>query len=109
MKSEAIISGIILGMSKETEIPKELQKFLKKDDQGIEGLLFMIKNHKLSKRIPSDVRTQYEETRAEFINTLEGSLKEILENVEKLMKDDKAKEEFAHTMIQEICDYEDSK
>lgn len=79
--------NIMLGINKEKIfIPNELRDFLSKDDQGIDGFIFMLKNPKLSKRIPGDVRAQYEVLRASILTTLLESIektREILDNVEK--------------------------
>ena len=56
------IVGIVLGINPASlEIPKELRDFLELDDQGINGLDFMLSDAKLSRRIPTTVRVQYEQ------------------------------------------------
>ena len=69
--------GLILGMRKPIEIPPNLQEFLSRDDQGIEGLEFMLKDSKLSRRIPPNVRAEYETLYCVLSQELDENLKEV--------------------------------
>lgn len=88
MSKVASITNIIIGINKDKiVIPNELRDFLKKDDQGIDGFIFMLKNPKLSKRIPTDVRAQYEVLRASIIENLETSIRETKKVLDKIQKE----------------------
>ena len=88
MSKVASITNIIIGINKDKiVIPNELRDFLKKDDQGIDGFIFMLKNPKLSKRIPTDVRAQYEVLRASIIENLETSIQETKKVLDKIQKE----------------------
>ena len=88
MSKVASITNIIIGIHKDKiVIPNELRDFLKKDDQGIDGFIFMLKNPKLSKRIPTDVRAQYEVLRASIIENLETSIRETKKVLDKIQKE----------------------
>ena len=52
--------GAYLSIQTNHEIPANLREFLSLDDQGMKGLEFMLNNPKLAKRIPADVRLEYE-------------------------------------------------
>ena len=94
---EQVVAGIILGISKDyLKIPKELREFLKLDDQGIEGLDFMLRDSKLYKRIPDDVRIQYEILFANLRSELEKNIDLIKEHLEEIKKDPKP---VIHDMI----------
>lgn len=85
------IIGIVLGIDANSlEIPKEFRDFLELDNQGIEGLVFMLSDAKLSSRIPSEVRAQYELLYANLSLQLDNSiekLKIMIDEIEKNPKD----------------------
>ena len=79
------IAGIVLGINPESlEIPKELRDFLKLDDQGIEGLDFMLKDAKLFRRIPPEVRAQYEILFFTMRTSIEESIKELRQSLDEI-------------------------
>jgi hypothetical protein len=84
------IAVITLGIDpKSVEIPNELRDFLKLDDQGIYGLDFMISDSNLAKRIPPDVRIQYEKLYTILRLNLEDSLKELRKSIDEIEKNPK--------------------
>lgn len=55
------ILGLLISVSKtKCKISPELMEFLSIDDQGIDGIEFMLKNENLAKRIPENIRQEYE-------------------------------------------------
>lgn len=79
------IVGIVLGINPASlEIPKELRDFLELDDQGINGLDFMLSDSKLSRRIPTAVRVQYEQMYAELIAQLDSSIEELKKIIDEI-------------------------
>lgn len=79
------ISGILLGINPDVlEIPDEFREFLKKDDQGMEGFEFMLKDYKLSKRIPTEVRIQYEAIRASVLECIEEAIDEMYKSLDEI-------------------------
>lgn len=42
------------------DLPPNLRQFLEMDGQGMDGLEFMLSHYELAKRIPKDVRLEYE-------------------------------------------------
>lgn len=91
------IFGIVLGIDANSlEIPKELRDFLELDNQGIQGLDFMLSNPKLSSRIPPDVRIQYEY----LYGTINLKLDDIMEKLEEVVnKIQKNPKEVIHALI----------
>lgn len=84
------IVGIVLGINPASlEIPKELRDFLELDDQGINGLDFMLSDAKLSRRIPTTVRVQYEQMYAELIVQLDSSIEELKKIINEVDKNPK--------------------
>lgn len=59
------------------EISEEFREFLEKDEQGIEGLEFMLKDSSLRKRVPDEVITEYERVRRLIMERLEEIKKTI--------------------------------
>lgn len=103
--NKELITGIILGFNEEDiEIPKELNDFLSKDDQGIEGLDFMIRDSKLYKRIPKEVSIQYHALYANMDIMLDEGIKKLRKILDEMESNSK---EVIHYMIQEI--YEEEK
>ena len=101
MKTQ-FISGIILGINADTlEIPNEFREFLKKDDQGMDGFQFMLKDYKLAKRIPSEVRLQYESLRSLLLEVIEESVAEMRKSLDEIEKnpDDEVINEFIQKAI----------
>ncbi len=74
-----MFSGVFLGIGDDVNIPENLKNFLKIDDQGIEGLEFMLKHPNLSERIPDDVR-------AEYVAIYSKIHLELLEHIEKMRR-----------------------
>lgn len=68
------------------QIPDEFRKFLEMDDQGMEGFEFMLKDTKLSKRIPPEVRFQYEILRTSLVEKIENAISETYEALEYIRK-----------------------
>lgn len=105
-KNNITALGFVLGMKKPVELPINLRDFLSLDDQGIEGLEFMLKDEKLSRRIPSDVRLEYE--RLYFL--LSSELDETLDEVEQAIKYARSNpKEIIHQLIQNSYEYEQKK
>ena len=102
-KSNITALGFVLGMKKPVELPTTLRDFLSLDDQGIEGLEFMLKDAKLSRRIPSDVRLEYEK----LYFLLSSELDETLDEVEQAIKEARSNpKEIIHQLIQNSYEYE---
>lgn len=72
------LSHLVINLGISKKIPDNLQKFLSLDDQGMEGLEFMMKDPKLSLRIPSEVRAEYEIFSYELMSEIEKNL-DVLE------------------------------
>ena len=73
LKSTAF--SLLCDIRKDFKLSDEFLEFLSRDDQGIDGLDFMIKDSKLCRRIPSNVRIEYEIILA---NTSEDLDKELV-------------------------------
>lgn len=102
--SKEVLTSIILSFKEEDiKIPKELNDFLSKDDQGIEGLDFMIRDSKLYKRIPKEVTTQYHALYANMHIRLDKAIKELREILDEMESNPK---EVIHYVIQEVYEGE---
>lgn len=98
--SKIFMSGILVEcINKDLEIPPELKNFLDIDDQGIEGLDFMLKNPNLVKKIRPIVREQYE-----FLyGTLNIELsKQIAEMIEMLKEVESRPKDVIHTILNNV-------
>lgn len=84
------IVGILMGIKCDSlEIPKELRDFLELDDQGIDGLDFMLTDPNLCSRIPQNVRTQYEQLYGSISLELLSYLKKLKNSISEIEKDPK--------------------
>lgn len=72
-------------------LPENLREFLSIDDQGIEGLEFMLSDSKLYKRIPPDVRITYEVLFGNLSLQLDNEIGKIIKKLNDLLKDNTAK------------------
>lgn len=68
------------------EISEEFREFLERDEQGIEGLEFMLENPRLSTRVPTEVRIQYECARGIIMERLQELKKTIEEDADKIFR-----------------------
>lgn len=84
-----MLGGILLGLSDKLKLPKELYEFLSMDDQGMEGLEFMLSDSKLSRRIPPEVRKEYEIIYALLSNKLYETIENCKEDLDEIEKDPK--------------------
>ena len=88
------LAGILLGLNT-VNIPNNLRKFLTSDGMdGMKDLEFMLKDSKLSRRIPQNVRYEYETVYAslsieldERLNDLEKAIKEMRSNPREIIHD----------------------
>ncbi len=99
--------SLLCNVKKDFSLPENLREFLGRDDQGIEGLLFMIKDSKLCRRIPEDVRVEYEIILANTSEDLDKALESAIKNFQALLANDDAKKAIIHHFIQ--AEYEQSK
>ena len=99
--------SLLCNVKKDFTLPESLREFLSRDDQGIEGLLFMIKDSKLCRRIPSDVRAAYEIILANTSDDLDKALEKAIKSFQELLSNNNAKQEIIHRFIQ--MEYEQSK
>lgn len=81
-----LFSGTFIAMEDNFELPEKLKNFLSIDDQGIEGLEFMLKDPKLSKRIPEDVRLEYEIVYAKLSTSIDDNIAKLRAELDKLEK-----------------------
>ena len=99
--------SLLCDIRKDFKLSDEFLEFLSRDDQGIEGLLFMIKDSKLCRRIPSDVRAAYEIILANTSDDLDKALEKAIKSFHELLSNNNAKQEIIHRFIQ--MEYEQSK
>lgn len=99
--------SLLCNVRNDFEIPENLREFLSMDDQGIDGLDFMLKDSKLCRRIPSDVRASYEIIYARISEDLENELENAIKALQSLSSDNKARKEIIHKIIQDT--YQKSK
>ncbi len=92
--------GLICEVQKDFTISEKLLEFLNKDNQGIDGIEFMIKNYKLSLRIPPDVRSDYEKIRAQALNDLNEALEKTISELTDLFNDEEAKKQVILHFLQ---------
>lgn len=81
------------------ELSESLKEFLSRDDQGMSGLEFMLNDPKLTKRIPDNVRYDYETLYGLISHEIDISTEKVIEYLSDLKKDPK---ELIHKIIQEI-------
>jgi len=86
-------------------LPDELREFLQIDDQGIEGFDFMLKNPELSKRIPVNIRYQYELLYGQLMEVIQASLDRTKEEISKVEKNPR---ESIHELIQALTENENT-
>ena len=103
MNKNIALAGIVLGLGEPIELPAELQNFLTMDEMnGIEDFDFMLKNEKLCKKIPSDVRAQYEVLYARLSCELEEICNNLEQSIEEMKSNPKV---FIHDLIQHSLDF----
>lgn len=102
-------ASLLLSIGDNCKLPPELFEFLKKDDQGIEGLEFMLRNPKLNRRIPQDVRIAYEVLYATLKNEIETSINKTIKQLHGLLNDPKSLKDDIHYIIQEMYEKEKEK
>ena len=95
--------GLILGMRKPIEIPEALRDFLSLDDQGMDGLEFMLKSEKHCKRIPPEVRLEYETLYCILSQELEENLKEVEQAIQSVRSNP---QQIIHQLIQKSYEAE---
>ena len=98
-KNPNIISGLMFGICEDIEFPTELRDFLDLDDQGIEGFDFMLTNPDLSKKIPRDVRMQYEILYSTISLELSENIAEMIKLLNEIESNPK---ETIHELIRSI-------
>lgn len=99
------LEGLMLSVRKDLEIPPVLMNFLSEDDQGMEGLEFMMKDAKLCQRIPREVRYNYEI----LCHSIENSLTDEISNARKALDElEKNPRPMIHSIIQSIYEYHKS-
>lgn len=103
-KDAAIVSLLSIIFIDDIEIPDELRNFLAKDGQGIEGFDFMLRNSKLSKRIPRNVRIQYEILYNSISTQLLDKLSEIKKSILEIESNPK---DSVHELIQQLYECND--
>ena len=101
LKSTAF--SLLCDIRKDFKLSDEFLEFLSRDDQGIDGLDFMIKDSKLCRRIPSDVRAEYEIILANTSEDLDKALESAIKSFQSLLDNDAAKKEIIHKFIQAEC------
>lgn len=101
------LAGLVLGMEKTVELPERLRNFLTMDGMdGINDFNFMLTNSKLCRKIPGDVRTEYEILYAQ----LSTELDEICYNLEKQLSEIRSNpKEIIHEMIQHSLEDQNAK
>lgn len=99
--------SLLCDIRKDFKLSDEFLEFLSKDDQGIDGLDFMIKDSKLCRRIPSDVRAEYEIILANTSEDLDHALESAIKSFQSLLDNNAAKKKIIHKFIQ--TEYEKSK
>ena len=66
------------------EISKELRAFITQDEmEGFESLQFMLENEKKKKKVPDNIRKEYEAILAELITEKENAISEAIQDLEK--------------------------
>lgn len=100
---DSLLSGIIFQLDGEIKLTDALREFLGYDNQGIEGLDFMLKDVKLSKRIPKDVRMEYEAIYGNLSYLLQSRIDEIRKALQELEENPKP---VIHSMIQLLYEEE---
>ena len=98
-----IISGLMLGIAGNDTLPDDLKEFLSRDEQGIEGLEFMLKDPKLFKRIPNQVRLQYEILYGKLSSSIEKDLANAKKAIDEIISNPTP---VIHQMIQMMYEAE---
>ena len=104
LKSTAF--SLLCDIRKDFKLSDEFLEFLSRDDQGIDGLDFMIKDSKLCRRIPSNVRIEYEIILANTSEDLDKALEKAIKSFQELLSNNDAKKAIIHRFIQ--MEYEQS-
>ena len=106
MNKNIALTGIVLG-SIPVEIPTELRNFLTNDGMdGIKDLDFMLRDPKLSRRIPKDVRYQYETIYAAISIDLDNNLDDLEQAIKEIRSNPK---EVIHDFIQQSLEKNNAK
>lgn len=93
---------LVMEQLKDFNFPEELLEFMSKDDQGIEGIEFMLKDKKLCSRIPPTVRAQYEVLNATLQEQIEKACNEAISNIQEVLSNPQSLQQVAHTIIQDM-------
>ncbi|MFR0823495.1 MAG: hypothetical protein ACLU84_05335 [Clostridia bacterium] len=96
---DTLLSGIIVHVKEMSELPEALQEFLSYDDQGISGLDFMLKDANLAKRIPKNVRVEYEALYGTLSYNLQSEIDKLREALAQLEENPKP---LIHDIIQHL-------
>ena len=107
MDKNIALAGIVLGLGEPIELPADLRDFLTMDEmEGIEDFDFMLQNEVLYKKIPSEVRAQYEILYARLSCELEEICNNLEQSIEEMRSNPKV---FIHDLIQHSLDcYEEN-
>ncbi len=92
--------SLLCNIREDFTLSERFQEFLSRDNQGIEGLDFMIKDSRLCRRIPADVRAEYEIIRAKTLEDLDVAINSAIKHFQKLLNDDDKKLSIIHHFIQ---------
>lgn len=82
--------GAYLSIQTDYEIPANLRNFLSLDDQGMKGLEVMLNNPKLAKRIPANVRLEYEALYASISAEIDEQISRIRNHLDELENNPKS-------------------
>lgn len=98
-----LFTGIVLEIIQEQGLSTEFKEFLSLDDQGMEGLEFMLKDPKLCRRIPTQVRAEYEILYGNMAQNLQDRIEEIRKMLDQLEENPKP---VIHQAIQKMYEAE---
>ena len=102
MEKKDLLLGLMVGIRNDIEIPPVLMDFLSNDDQGMEGLEFMLKDPKLCNRIPRNVRYNYEI----LYHKIESSLADQISETRKALDEfEKNPKKMIHPLIQSLYEH----
>lgn len=97
---KTLISGITLSLDRrDFKLPQELRNFLSEDDQGIEGLDFMLRDSKLFRRVPTEVSHQYHTLYSDIDIQLEKSIQDLQSALDEIKANPK---DVIHIVIQSL-------
>jgi|GEM_PF-5105545 len=94
--------NFIIGKNLKLSKPTKLKAFISQDEmEGLEDFLLMMKDEELCKRIPLDVRAEYEKLVYEMEKVFNESIRVIKEALKEM---EGFRKESVHKNIQRICD-----